>query len=60
MTILLLLVAALILHHRFQEIIKQKLRILWAASSLRVKLGGEERLGFVLDAFAGAIIQVLK
>ena len=60
MTILLLLVAALILHHRFQKVIKQKLRILRATSSLGVKLGGEERLGFVLDAFAGPIVQVLE
>ena len=60
MTILLLLVAALILHHRFQKVIKQKLRILWPTSSLRVKLRREERFGFVLDAFAGAVVQVLE
>ena len=60
MTILLLLVVALILHHRFQKVIKQKLRILRAAGGFWVKLGGEERFGFVLDAFAGAIVQVLK
>ena len=51
---------ALILRNRFQKIIKQKLRILWPTSSLRVKLRREERLGFVLDAFAGAVVQVLE
>ena len=51
---------ALILHHRFQKVIKQKLCILRPTSSLRVKLRREERFGFVLDAFAGAVVQVLK
>ena len=44
----------------FKKIIKEKLCILWAASGLRVKLRREERSGFVLDAFAGAIVQVLE
>ena len=47
-------------YNSLQEIIKQKLRILWATGRFRVELGREERLGFVLDAFAGAIVQVLK
>lgn len=50
----------LILLHRFNKIIEHKLRILRAAGGFGVELGGEEGLGFVLDALAGAVVEVLE
>lgn len=55
-----LLLSSFVLFHRFQEVIKQILRILGAAGGFGVELGGEERLGFVLNTFAGTVVQVLE